>query len=458
MIEIVKAADSGFEAAIGRILRRLETFERAASPSAERRTRQIFGKPLTPREVVRKIVEDVRKDGDEAVLEYIRQIDACELTAEQLEITQDEIDTAYEGVSEQLIDAIRQSIKNVEQYQETIKIEGRHKLEREGATIDTIYRPLKSVGVYAPGGLGAYPSTIVMAVVPARVAGVDLVVLTNKKKKTGAVSPATLVAAKEAGADAVYRVGGAHGIAALAFGTETVERVDKIVGPGNLFVMLAKKEVFGYVDIDMFAGPSEILIIADAVANESYVAADMLSQAEHDTMASAILVTTSEQLAEAVADELDRQIKELPTGAVAAEALENYGLIAVVETLDECIEIADRIAPEHIEVITAQPQDVTPKLRNAGAIFVGPHTPEVVGDYIAGSSHILPTGGTARFFSGLSVNDFLRKTAVIEYTPAALRGVLDHLVEIGVAEGFAAHVASAKIRFPEPDETKIKKK
>ena len=457
MIDIIKATDSGFETALTRILRRLEIFEQTASPSAERRTREIFGKPLTPREVVRKIVEDVRKDGDEAVLEYIRQIDSCELTAEQLEITQDEIDTAYEGVSEQLIDAIRQSIKNVESYQETIKLAERHKFERQGATIDTIYRPLKSVGVYAPGGLGAYPSTIVMAVVPARVAGVERVAVTTPCDSSGAISPATLVAAKEAGAHAVYRVGGAHGIAALAFGTETVERVDKIVGPGNLFVMLAKKEVFGHVDIDMFAGPSEILIIADAVANESYIAADMLSQAEHDTMASAILVTTSEQLAEAVAEELDRQIEELPSGHIAAEALENYGLIAVVETLDECIEIADRIAPEHLEVITAQPQEVAPKLRNAGAIFVGPHTPEVVGDYIAGSSHILPTGGTARFFSGLSVNDFLRKTAVIEYTPAALRGVLDHLVEIGVAEGFAAHVASAKIRFPEPDETKIKK-
>jgi len=458
MIEIVKAAESGFETALARIVRRLEMFERAASPSAEQRTRQIFGKPLTPREVVRKIVDDIRKNGDDAVLEYIRQIDSCELDAEHLEITEDEIETAYEGVSEQLIDAIRQSIRNVESYQETIKLEGSHKFERQGATIETLYRPLKSVGVYAPGGLGAYPSTIVMAVVPARVAGVERVVVTTPCDSSGAVSPATLVAAKEAGADAVYRVGGAHGIAALAFGTETVERVDKIVGPGNLFVMLAKKDVFGYVDIDMFAGPSEILIIADAVANESYIAADMLSQAEHDTMASAILVTTSEQLAEAVAEELDRQVEALPTGNTAAEALENYGLIAVVETLDECIEIADRIAPEHLEVITAQPQQVTPKLRNAGAIFVGPHTPEVVGDYIAGSSHILPTGGTARFFSGLSVNDFLRKTAVIEYRPAALRGVLDHLVEIGLAEGFAAHVASAKIRFPEPDETKIKKK
>lgn len=446
MIDIIKATDSGFETALTRILRRLEIFEQTASPSAERRTKQIFGKPLTPREVVRKIVEDVRKDGDEAVLEYIRQIDACELTAEQLEITQDEIDTAYEGVSEQLIDAIRQSIKNVESYQETIKLEERHKFERQGATIDTIYRPLKSVGVYAPGGLGAYPSTIVMAVVPARVAGVERVAVTTPCDSSGAVSPATLVAAKEAGADAVYRVGGAHGIAALAFGTETVERVDKIVGPGNLFVMLAKKEVFGHVDIDMFAGPSEILIIADAVANESYIAADMLSQAEHDTMASAILVTTSEQLAEAVAEELDRQIEELPTGDIAAEALENYGLIAVVETLEECIEIADRIAPEHLEIITAQPQEVTPKLRNAGAIFVGPHTPEVVGDYIAGSSHILPTGATARFFSGLSANSFLKRTSIVSYTQSALAEDAGAIAAIARAEGFHAHALSAEIR------------
>jgi len=448
MIKTVSTSEPNFETAFDAIRNRLERLERISSPSAQRKTEEIFGRPLSPREVVQQIIHDVRAKGDEALLDYTRRLDGCELTAEDLKVTDRDCSDAYEQVPPELLAAIRAATENVRRYQQHIKIASPQDFVQEGARIETRYQPLASVGVYVPGMLGAYPSTPIMAIVPAKVAGVERVVVTTPPAKDGKIAAATLVAAKEAGADEIYRVGGVQAIAALAFGTDTIPRVDKVVGPGNLFVMLAKKEIFGQADIDLFAGPSEILIIADAVANEDYVAADMLSQAEHDPMASAILVTTSEHLAEAVIDQIEAQLAKLPTRAVAQEALDNYGLIVVASTIDEAIAIADQMAPEHLEIITAQPAEVGARIRNAGAIFLGPHTPEVVGDYIAGSSHILPTGGTARFFSGLSVNDFLRKTAVIEYSFAALRNVLGQLTAIGTAEGFAAHVASAQIRFP----------
>jgi len=447
MIEIVNVSELSFQTALELIRRRFDALEQASEAG---------GDVLSPIAIVRRIVKGVRERGDAALLEFTRQYDGCTLTAETLRVTEEEIEQAYELVTVELIEAIRTVIANVTEYQQHILLAAPDDFTRDGVTIQTRYEPLEAVGVYVPGGLAAYPSTLVMAAVPARIAGVERIAVTTPPDTDGAVPAPTLVAAKEAGVTELYRVGGAQAIAALAHGTPTIPRVDKIVGPGNLYVMLAKKEIFGHADIDLFAGPSEILILADATANESYIAADMLSQAEHDPLASSILLTTSQQLAEADGKEIEQQLETLATRDVATQSIDRYGLIVVADTIEQCIGLCNDLAPEHVEVMTTQPNETVAKIRRAGAIFIGTHTPEVVGDYIAGTSHILPTGGSARFFSGLSVNSFLRKTAVIEYSASGLREALPHLRALGNAEGFAAHVASANVRFPKPDENNAK--
>lgn len=396
---------------------------------------------------VAKLLEDVKREGDKALFGYTARFDGAHLDAETVRVTEQEIQEAYDQVDEELLGIIRRALHNIRTYHEKQRQNSWFDSRPDGTILGQKVTALARVGVYVPGGKAAYPSSVLMNIAPAKAAGVDEIIMVTPPDKNGKVTPTTLVAAKEAGADVVYKIGGAQAIGALAYGTESIPKVDKIVGPGNIYVALAKKAVYGHVSIDAIAGPSEILVIADDSANPSYVAADLLSQAEHDELASAILVTTSEELADAVSKEVDRFTAQLSRKEIIQKSLDNYGYILIAESMDEAISIANEIASEHLEIQTKNPYDVMTKIRNAGAIFIGEYSSEPLGDYFAGPNHVLPTNGTAKFFSPLSVDDFIKKSSIIAYSKEALEKVHEDIESFAAAERLTAHANSIHVRF-----------
>lgn len=398
-------------------------------------------------ETVQEIVDDVRDNGDAALFSYTKKFDKADITAENVKVTQKEIDYAYTQVSPELLDVIRKAKKNIWEYHEKQKQYSWFDSKPNGTLLGQKVTALASVGVYVPGGKAVYPSSVLMNVVPAKVAGVEKIVMTTPCNAEGEVYATTLVAAKEAGVDEIYKAGGAQAIAALAYGTESVPKVDKIVGPGNIFVALAKRAVYGHVSIDSIAGPSEVMVLADETANSRYVAADLLSQAEHDEMASAILVTTSEELAEKVSVQVDKFIDELSRKEIMRKSIDNYGYILLADNMSDAIDAVNDIASEHLEIVTANPFDVMTRVKNAGAIFIGEYSSEPLGDYFAGPNHVLPTNGTAKFFSPLSVDDFIKKSSIIYYSREALEAVHTDIEAFAKAEQLTAHANSIAVRF-----------
>ena len=398
-------------------------------------------------ETVNGIIKEIREKGDKALFGYTQKFDRCEITAETVRVTKEEIKEAYELADPELVAVMKKSAANITEFHS-------HQLrnswivpKEDGTILGQRITPVAVSGVYVPGGKAAYPSSVLMNVLPAKVAGVPRIIMTTPPGADGKVNPGTLVAADIAGVDEIYKAGGAQAIAAMAFGTESIPRVDKITGPGNIFVALAKKACFGFVSIDSVAGPSEILVLADETANPRYVAADLLSQAEHDELASAILITTSRELAEKVSDEAARFTQQLSRKEIIEKSLENYGYILLAETMDEAVSAANEIASEHLEILTANPFETMTKIKNAGAIFLGEYSSEPLGDYFAGPNHILPTNGTARFFSPLNVDDFLKKTSIISYSEDALSRVHKDIALFAEKEGLTAHANSVKVRF-----------
>ena len=396
---------------------------------------------------VADILANVKSRGDDALFEYTRNFDKADINPSNIVVTQEEIDEAYSLVDDKLLDVIRKALVNIRDYHEKQKQYSWFDSKPDGTILGQKVTALSRVGVYVPGGKAAYPSSVLMNVMPAKVAGVEQIVMCTPPDKEGKVYPTTLVAAKEAGVDVIYKVGGAQAIAAMAYGTASVPKVDKIVGPGNIYVALAKKAVFGYVSIDSVAGPSEIMVIADETANPRFVTADLLSQAEHDEMASAILVTTSEELAKKVSAQIDEFLKELSRSEIISKSLENYGYILVADSIDEAIEVANDIASEHLEIVTKDPFNVMTKIKNAGAIFLGEYSSEPLGDYFAGPNHVLPTNGTAKFFSPLSVDDFIKKSSIISYSREALELIHNDIETFAKAEHLTAHANSIHVRF-----------
>lgn len=396
---------------------------------------------------VNDILDDVRKNGDEALFRYTLQFDKADINVSNIVVTQEEINEAYSQIDGALLDVIRKALVNIRDYHQKQKQYSWFDSKPDGTILGQKVSALSRVGVYVPGGKAAYPSSVLMNVMPAKVAGVEEIIMCTPPGKDGKVYPTTLVAAKEAGVDVIYKVGGAQAVAAMAYGTKSVPKVDKIVGPGNIYVALAKKAVFGYVSIDSVAGPSEIMVIADESANPRYVAADLLSQAEHDEMASAILVTTSNELAHKVSDEIDEFVKVLSRKEIITKSLENYGYILVADSMDEAVEVANDIASEHLEIVTKDPFNIMTKIKNAGAIFLGEYSSEPLGDYFAGPNHVLPTNGTAKFFSPLSVDDFIKKSSIISYSREALEPIHKDIESFANAEHLTAHANSIKVRF-----------
>ena len=403
-------------------------------------------------ERVNAIIEAVKKNKDAALFSYTERFDGAKLDASTIRVTKEEIEEAYREVDPKLLDVIKKALVNIRSYHEKQRRYSWFDSKPDGTLLGQKIGPIASCGVYVPGGKAVYPSSVLMNVAPAKVAGVERIVMTTPPGKDGKVSPNTLVAACEAGVDEIYKVGGAQAIAALAFGTESVPKVDKIVGPGNIYVALAKKAVYGYVSIDSIAGPSEILVLADETANPRYVAADLLSQAEHDEMASAILVTTSKELADKVQVEIEDFVQKLSRKAILEKSLENYGYILIAENLDEAIAAANEIASEHLEIVTKDPFQVMTKIKNAGAIFIGENSSEPLGDYFAGPNHILPTNGTAKFFSPLSVDDFMKKSSIVYYSREALEAVHEDIETFAKAEQLTAHANSIAVRFEKKED------
>lgn len=398
---------------------------------------------------VNDIIEQVRAKKDAAIFDYTKKFDGADINAANILVTEDEIKEAYEKVDEKLLEVIRKALVNIRTYHEKQRQYSWFDSEDSGIILGQKVTALERVGVYVPGGKAVYPSSVLMNIVPAKVAGVKEIVMTTPPGKDGKVCASTLVAAKEAGVDRIYKVGGAQAIAALAFGTESVPKVDKIVGPGNIYVALAKKAVFGYVSIDSIAGPSEILVLADETANPKFVAADLLSQAEHDEMASAILITTSKELAEQVSVEIERFVAKLSRKEIIQKSLDNYGYLLVAENMEDAIATVNEIASEHLELVTKNPFEVMTKIKNAGAIFIGEYSSEPLGDYFAGPNHVLPTNGTAKFFSPLSVDDFIKKSSIISYSREALQPIYKDIVQFAECEQLTAHANSIRVRFEE---------
>lgn len=398
---------------------------------------------------VDEIVENVKKNGDQAVFDYTERFDGAKMNKDNILVTEEEIQEAYEQVDDALIEVIRKAIRNIRDYHAKQRQNSWFESREDGVMLGQKIMPMESCGVYVPGGKAVYPSSVLMNIIPAHVAGVKNIIMTTPPGKDGKVTPNTLVAAKEAGADKIYKVGGAQAIAALAFGTESIPKVDKIVGPGNIFVALAKKAVYGNVSIDSIAGPSEILVLADETANPRYVAADLLSQAEHDEMASAILVTTSETLAEQVTKEINGFLKQLSRKEIMEKSLESFGYILIAKDMKEAVDVANAVASEHLEIMTANPFDVMTRIKNAGAIFIGAYSCEPLGDYFAGPNHVLPTNGTAKFFSPLSVDDFIKKSSIVYYSREALEPVHKDIEFFANQEELTAHANSMKVRFEE---------
>ncbi len=395
---------------------------------------------------VADIIEHVKKERDAAVFAYTKQFDGADIDAANILVTKEEIDSAYEQVDPRLLEVIKKALINIRDYHEKQKQRSWFD-SKDGIILGQKVTPLARVGVYVPGGKAVYPSSVLMNVLPAKVAGVEHIVMTTPPGRDGSVCASTLVAANEAGVDTIYKAGGAQAIAALAFGTQSIPKVDKIVGPGNIYVALAKKAVFGHVSIDSIAGPSEILVLADETANPRYVAADLLSQAEHDEMASAILITTSRSLAEQVSAEVERFVAELSRKEIISKSLDNYGYILVADNMEDAIDTVNEIASEHLELMTKNPFDTLTKIRNAGAIFLGEYASEPLGDYFAGPNHVLPTNGTAKFFSALSVDDFIKKSSIISYSREALEPIYRDIVQFAECEQLTAHANSIRVRF-----------
>lgn len=400
---------------------------------------------------VADILANVKEKGDEALFSYTKEFDKVEVTPETIRVTEEEIEEAYKAVDASLLEVIRKALVNIRSYHEKQRQNSWFTSTENGTMLGQKVTPLNRVGVYVPGGKAVYPSSVLMNIVPAKVAGVPHIVMTTPPGKDGKVNPSTLVAAKEAGADEIYKVGGAQAIGALAYGTASIPKVDKIVGPGNIFVALAKKAVYGHVSIDSIAGPSEILVLADETANAHYVAADLLSQAEHDEMASAILITTSTELAQNVEKEIEGYLKVLSRKEIIEKSLENFGYILIAEDMDEAIEAANEIASEHMEIVTKNAFEVMMKVRNAGAIFIGEYSSEPLGDYFAGPNHVLPTNGTAKFFSALSVDDFIKKSSIVYYSKSALQEIHKDIIQFASSEQLTAHANSIAVRFEEED-------
>lgn len=398
-------------------------------------------------ESVKEILDAVKKEKDSALFRYTEKFDGVRISPDNILVTEEEIREAYAQIDAGLVEIIRKALKNIESYHAKQMQYSWFDSRPDGTMLGQKITPLERVGVYVPGGKAAYPSSVLMNIMPAKVAGVNEIIMVTPPGKDGKVTPTTLVAANEAGADRIYKVGGAQAIAALAYGTESIPKVDKIVGPGNIYVALAKKAVYGHVSIDSIAGPSEILVLADETANPRYVAADLLSQAEHDELASAILVTTSMELAEKVSAQTEAFIRQLSRGEIIRKSLDNYGHILVADTLDDAIGAANEIASEHLEIMTADPFNVMTKIRNAGAIFIGEYSSEPLGDYFAGPNHVLPTNGTAKFFSPLSVDDFIKKSSIISYSREALEKIHTDIEAFAEAEHLTAHANSIKVRF-----------
>ena len=400
---------------------------------------------------VAQILDKVKNEGEAALFAYTKEFDKADVTKETIRVTDAEIEEAYAQIDPALLGVIRKALVNIRKYHEKQIQNSWFTSETNGTMLGQKVTPLNRVGVYVPGGKAVYPSSVLMNIVPAKVAGVPHIVMTTPPGKDGKVCASTLVAAKEAGADEIYKVGGAQAIGALAFGTESIPKVDKIVGPGNIFVALAKKAVYGYVSIDSIAGPSEILVLADETANPHFVAADLLSQAEHDELACAILITTSEEFAAKVDEEVKGFVEVLSRKEIIQKSLDNFGYILIAEDMDEAIEAANEIAPEHMEIVTANPFEDMMKVKNAGAIFIGEYSSEPLGDYFAGPNHVLPTNGTAKFFSALSVDDFIKKSSIVYYSKAALRDIHKDIIQFATSEQLTAHANSIAVRFEEED-------
>ena len=400
---------------------------------------------------VAQILDKVKNEGDAALFAYTKEFDKADVTKETIRVTDAEIEEAYAQIDPALLGVIRKALVNIRKYHEKQIQNSWFTSETNGTMLGQKVTPLNRVGVYVPGGKAVYPSSVLMNIVPAKVAGVQHIVMTTPPGKDGKVCASTLVAAKEAGADEIYKVGGAQAIGALAFGTESIPKVDKIVGPGNIFVALAKKAVYGYVSIDSIAGPSEILVLADETANPHFVAADLLSQAEHDELACAILITISEEFAAKVNEEVKGFVEVLSRKEIIQKSLDNFGYILIAEDMDEAIEAANEIAPEHMEIVTANPFEDMMKVKNAGAIFIGEYSSEPLGDYFAGPNHVLPTNGTAKFFSALSVDDFIKKSSIVYYSKAALRDIHKDIIQFATSEQLTAHANSIAVRFEDED-------
>ncbi len=447
-MKIVSTSECDRTKLVDGIKRRLNTFEGSFAQDAgsdPELMSRVFGKELSPVDSVRRIVADVKEKGDQAVVSYGSAFDGVSIEADKLRVSDEEIKEAYTRVDKALLGAVKRAKDNITLFQRHIKVDTPDKSSTDGVSLELVYRPIENVGIYVPGGKASYPSTVLMCAVPARVAGVDRVIMCTPPGKDGKVSPERLVAAGEAGVKEIYKIGGVQAIAAMAFGTGTVPRVDKIVGPGNVFVTMAKKEVYGYVDIDLLAGPSEVVVLADEKAGAALIASDLLSQAEHP--GAAILVTPSNRLAEDVQVQINKQLTELSSKEIAERSLESLGIMVVTGDMDEAVEIADGIAPEHVALHLEDPEAMLPRLRHAGTIFVGSFSPVAVGDYIAGPSHVLPTGGTARFFSGLGVNDFMRRSSVISYSKEALIEAAPDVITMAETEGLPAHAQSVRMRL-----------
>lgn len=396
---------------------------------------------------VEAILSDIRNNGDKALIDYTKKFDSNSVDLSNFIVSKEEIKEAYKEVDSDFLYAIQRAKENIQDFHERQKRNSWMMTKDKGVILGQSIRALENVGIYVPGGTAAYPSSVIMNAVPAKVAGVNSITMVTPPLKNGSINPNILVAADIAGVDKIIKAGGAQAVGALAFGTESIEKVDKIVGPGNIYVAMAKRSVYGFVDIDMIAGPSEILIIADENANPKFLAADLMSQAEHDVLASSILVTTSFELAGKVKLELERQVETLDRKEIIKESLKNYGAIIVVSTLEEAIEMANEIAPEHLEIVIDKPFDILGEIKNAGSIFIGEYSPEPLGDYMAGPNHVLPTSGTARFFSPLSVDDFIKKSSYIYYTSPALEDLKTDIIKIAETEGLTAHANSIKVRF-----------
>ena len=443
-MKIVKASEVG-ECAIEKMLTTASFDEVELSPKIREANKKTFGRDMTAAELVRQIVGDVRREGDAAVIRYTHLIDRVDYKPEDFLVTEAEYEAAEKAADPAVVESLRKAAENVRRYHQEQKPNSWMTYREKGSILGQSIIPLDRVGIYVPGGTAAYPSSVIMNAVPASVAGVGEIIM-MVPPKNGKLNPYVLIAARAAGVKKIYKIGGAQAIAAMAFGTETIPRVDKITGPGNIFVTLAKKEVYGHVDIDMLAGPSEILIVADKTADPVYTAADMLSQAEHDPLASSIVITDDEELAGKVAKEAEKQLAALPRREIAQASIDRNGLIVVAEDMMQAMRFANVSAPEHMELLTAQPFQLLPYVRHAGAVFLGAYSPEPLGDYFAGPNHVLPTGGTARYYSVLNVETFMKRTSIISYTQPALSDVSEDIIRLAETEGLQAHANAIRIR------------